>query len=75
MDNKDPIVRITVEGVDGYVEIERWMLKIILFTAYDHRQYLSEYYTDGSKEALDDITNFINETLEYMYPEYGEDEE
>ena len=64
-----PVVRITMEGVDGYVEITRAVMDALCFTTTDHQQYANENYTDGSKKQADDIENGIRAILGYMWPE------
>ena len=64
-------VRITAEGVDGYVELERGVLDAFLFTAYDNQEHMRENYTpDGSDEELKKLTDTIRVILNHIWPEY-----
>lgn len=67
-----PKVRITMEGVDGYVEVTRWFMDALIFTTTDHQKYAEENYTDGSQEDKDNLTAGMKAIMDYIWPEDSE---
>lgn len=62
-----PTIRITMEGVDGYVEITRAVMDALVFTTTDHQKYAEENYTDGSKEAAEELERARKAILGYLW--------
>lgn len=62
-----PVVRITMEGVDGYVEVTRAVMDALVFTTTDHQAYANENYTDGSKYAAEQLEQAMKCIIEYMW--------
>ena len=67
-DMKDsPVVRITMEGVEGYVEVTRAVMDALIFTTTDHQKYAEENYTDGSREAAEELEQAQKDILGYLW--------
>ena len=62
-----PVVRITMEGVDGYVEVTRAVMDALVFTTTDHQKYAEENYTDGSKAAAEELEQAQKDILGYLW--------
>lgn len=62
-----PIVRITMEGVDGYVEVTRAVMDALVFTTTDHQKYAEENYTDGSNAAAEELEQAQKDILGYLW--------
>ena len=67
-DMKDsPVVRITVEGVEGYVEVTRAVMDALVFTTTDYQKYAEENYTDGSKAAAEELKDAMKRISGYLW--------
>lgn len=62
-----PVVRITMEGVEGYVEVTRAVMDALVFTTTDHQEYAEENYTDGSKYAAEQLEQSMKDILGYLW--------
>lgn len=62
-----PVVRITMEGVDGYVEVTRAVMDALCFTTTDYQKYAEENYTDGSNAAAEELEDAMKRILGYMW--------
>ena len=62
-----PVVRITMEGVEGYVEVTRAVIDALIFTTTDYQKYAEENYTDGSKEAAEELEQAQRAILSYLW--------
>lgn len=62
-----PVVRITMEGVDGYVEVTRAVMDALVFTTTDHQKYAEENYTDGSRAAAEELEQAQKAILGYLW--------
>ena len=62
-----PVVRITMEGVEGYVEVTRAVMDALVFTATDHQKYAEENYTNGSKAAAKELEQAQKDILSYLW--------
>ena len=62
-----PKVRITMEGVDGYVEVTRAVMDALIFTTTDHQEYANENYTDGSQKCIDELVRAQKDILGYLW--------
>lgn len=62
-----PVVRITMEGVEGYVEVTRAVMDALCFTTTDHLKYAKENYTDGSNYAAEKLLDAMKRISEYMW--------
>ena len=64
---ESPVVRITMEGVDGYVEVTRAVMDALIFTTTDHQEYAEENYTDGSRYAAEELGQSMKDVLGYLW--------
>ena len=62
-----PVIRITMEGVDGYVEVTRAVMDALVFTTTDYQEYAEENYTDGSKAAAKELEDAMKRILAYVW--------
>lgn len=62
-----PVVRITMEGVEGYVEVTRAVMDALIFTTTDHQDYANENYTDGSQEQIENLKQAQKDILGYLW--------
>lgn len=62
-----PVVRITMEGVDGYVEVTRAVMDALIFTTTDYQKYAEENYTDGSKAATEELRRAQKDIMNYLW--------
>ena len=62
-----PIIRITMEGVEGYVEVTRAVMDALIFTTTDHQKYAEENYTDGSKKAAEELKQAQKDISNYLW--------
>lgn len=59
-----PVVRITMEGVGGYVEVTRAVMDALCFTTTDHLDYAKENYAPEDKGEL---LNAMKNILGYLW--------
>ena len=59
-----PTIRITMEGVEGYVEVTRAVMDALCFTTTDHLKYAKENYAPEDKGEL---LNAMKRILGYMW--------
>ena len=59
-----PTIRITMEGVEGYVEVTRAVMDALCFTTTDHLEYAKENYAPEDKGELSDAMKRI---IGYMW--------
>jgi len=62
-----PMVRITMEGVEGYIEVTRAVMDALVFTTTDYQKYAEENYTDGSKAAAEELEQAQKDILGYLW--------
>lgn len=63
-----PKVRITMEGVEDYVEVTRAVMDALIFTTTDHLEYAVDNYTEGSQECKEGLEGDMHAIMEYMWP-------